>query len=94
MISKKEIMTEFDEYVAVANKKEEKELNKQGSEGVRECRRILKILRRKKRVFRKEMKTIENKIIPYTKRMKWTPLSYRHMLAGWEYKYLQFRRKK
>ena len=91
---KSEVSDYFDKYAAKADRKEERLLRKQRRDGVRECKRIQGLLRRKKLAFRRELKDIEEKMIPYIKRMKWMPWSYRHMLIAWEERYYDMGGKK
>ena len=79
-------MNNPDEYVKKANKKEARVLLKQKREGIKECNRILKLLKRRRFAFKKERDFIERRMIPYITRMKWTPGSYKNMLAIWEEK--------
>lgn len=76
------LKNEMDEYVLKANKREERKLNKQKREAIRECRRVLHLLG-KKRAFKKEGEFIEKKMIPYIGRMKWMPWSFKNMLEMW-----------
>ena len=84
---KNEVLNYFDKCVARSNKIEEKLLKKQKREGIRECRRIQGLLKRKSLLFRNELRNIEEKMIPYIKRNKWMPWSYTHMLRAWEERY-------
>jgi hypothetical protein len=76
-----------DEYIKKINKREVNILSKQKREGIKECNRILKLLRRKRFAFKKERDFIERRMIPYITRMKWMPGSYGHMLEAWENRY-------
>lgn len=76
-----------DEYVKRANKREVNVLLKQKKEGIEECKRILKLLKRKRFAFRKEREYIERRMIPYISKMKFMPGSYKHMLDAWEGRY-------
>ena len=80
---KDEIMAEFDDYVIKSSMKEERKLTKQRREGLRECKRVLKILNKRKRKFRKEIKYINEKMIPYITRRKWMPYSFKRMISIW-----------
>lgn len=75
-------LDELDGYVLKANKREEKKLNKQRNEGIKECRRVHKLLN--KRTFKKEREFIEKKMIVYIAKMKWIPWSYRRFLDAWQ----------
>jgi hypothetical protein len=86
MINKDEFMIELDRYVLRANNKEERKLNKQKREGIKECRQVHKLLQKRKIRFRREIKYIEDKMIPYIGRMKWMPWSYRRFLNMWQEK--------
>ena len=77
-------MDEMDKYVLQVNMREEKKLNRQRAEGVKECKRILSLLMRKGRVHSKDIKFIKNTMIPYVRRMKWIPPSYKSMIDGYE----------
>ena len=80
---KREILIEFDEYVEKSNAKEERKLTKQRREGLRECKQILKILNKRKRKFRKEIKYVNEKMMPYITRRKWMPYSFKRMISIW-----------
>ena len=75
------------EYVKKANRKEARILLKQKKEGIGECNRILKLLRRRRFAFKKERDFIERRMISYITRMKWMPGSFSHMLDAWENRY-------
>ena len=80
-------MNQVDEYVKKVNKREARILLKQKREGIKECNRILKLLKRRRFAFKKERDFIERRMIPYITRMKWMPGSYKHMLDAWEGRY-------
>ncbi len=86
---KEEIPTEFDEYVLKVNKREENKLTKQKREGIAECRRVLKLLKKKPITFNKEIKMIDKRMIPYITRQKWMPPSYRRFLDMWQDRYFE-----
>ena len=76
-----------DEYVKKVNKKEVNVLLRQKKEGIKECSRILKLLKKRRFAFKKERDLIERRMISYITRMKWMPGSFKHMLDTWENRY-------
>lgn len=80
-------MNNIDEYVKKINKREVSMLLKQKREGIKECNRILKLLKRKRFALKKEREYVERIMIPYITRMKWMPTSYRRILDAWEGRY-------
>ncbi|MHA2313977.1 MAG: hypothetical protein ACXACF_01620 [Candidatus Hermodarchaeia archaeon] len=67
---------------------EEKRLRVQERNHLLECKRLLNLLKKKEFMFKSEIREINEKIIPYIKRKKHMPLSYRRKLTEWELDYV------
>ena len=78
-------------YYKQVRKANEKRLSVQRDNYIKECKRLLRMLNKKELYFRKAIKKIKRDIMPYIRRMKFTPNSYKNMMDFWECEYNQKR---